>query len=267
MSEATVNSVLRDAVYGLATGDALGVPFEFQMRGTFQCTGMVGHGSHNQPAGTWSDDTSLTLATCDSIREQGRVDVTDMRHRFEHWLNDAAYTPDRYVFDCGFTTENAIEAGHGMKGERDNGNGSLMRIAPLAFCDATDDDVRAVSSITHAHPTSTECCVEFVHLLRDAAADAEATLAALRERLLEVTASEVRSGGYVVDTFYAAKWCAATTDTYADCVVRAVNLGGDTDTTAAVAGALAGVLYGYEAIPADWLATLRRKDLIDACLF
>ena len=95
-------------------------------------------------------------------------------------------------------------------------------------------------------------------------ADAEATLAALRERLLEVTASEVRSGGYVVDTFYAAKWCAATTDTYADCVVRAVNLGGDTDTTAAVAGALAGVLYGYEAIPADWLATLRRKDLIDA---
>jgi ADP-ribosylglycohydrolase len=267
MSVSTRNSGLRNAVYGLATGDALGVPYEFQPRGSFECAGMIGHGSHNQPAGTWSDDTSMTLATCDSIRELGRVDIADIRHRFERWLHDAAYTPDGYVFDSGFTTSSAIDAGHGMKGERDNGNGSLMRIAPLAFCDVTDDEVRAVSAITHAHPTSTECCVEFVHLLRDAAADPDATLATLRERLLEVTAPEVRSGGYVADTFYAAKWCAATTSSYADCVLRAVNLGSDTDTTAAVAGALAGTLYGYQAIPAEWLATLRRKDLIEACLF
>jgi len=75
------------------------------------------------------------------------------------------------------------------------------------------------------------------------------------------------SGGFVRYTYDAALWCLANTDSYRDCVLAAVNLGDDTDTTAAVAGALAGVLYGYEAIPADWLATLRRKDLIDACLF
>jgi ADP-ribosylglycohydrolase len=73
---------LRDCVYGQAVGDALGVPYEFRARCTFECTGMAGHGSHNQPAGTWSDDTSMSLASCDSIRATGRIDVRDMRERF-----------------------------------------------------------------------------------------------------------------------------------------------------------------------------------------
>lgn len=82
---------LRDCIYGQAVGDALGVPYEFRPRGTFLCTGMAGHGSHNQPAGTWSDDTSMALAICDSYRELGRIDVDDIRARFVRWYREGAY--------------------------------------------------------------------------------------------------------------------------------------------------------------------------------
>ena len=141
-------------MYGQAVGDALGVPFEFMARDTFRCTGMTGFGSHDQPAGTWSDDTSMALATCDSIRERGCIDPKDMRRRFESWYRDGAYTVDG-LFDIGGTTERALRDGSGCAGEFDNGNGSLMRILPLAFTSATDDEVRVVSAITHAHRTST----------------------------------------------------------------------------------------------------------------
>mgnify|MGYP004595161463 CR=1 FL=1 len=96
-------ATLRDCIYGLAVGDALGVPYEFRPRGTFECTDMVGYGTHGQPAGTWSDDTSMTLATCDSIRELGRIDIADMRNKFVSWIANDGYTIDG-VFDYGGTT-------------------------------------------------------------------------------------------------------------------------------------------------------------------
>ena len=249
-------ATLRDAVYGLAVGDALGVPFEFMERGSFDCGGMMGFGTHGKPAGTWSDDTSLTLATCDSIRERGAVEPGDIRSRFRAWLDFGAYAIGRDVFDVGGTTARAIRSGVGCSGERDCGNGSLMRIVPLAFTDATDDDVRAVSAITHANPRCTEACVDFVRIAR---------------RMVDGVADEprdsVRSGGYVLDTMRAAFWCVANTGTYESCVLEAVNLGRDTDTTAAVAGALAGIVYGVESIPGEWIDALRGKDIIEACLF
>ena len=153
---------LRDAVYGAAVGDALGVPYEFQGRGSFDCTGMASGGAHGRPAGTFSDDTSMMLATCDSIRERIHVDTRDMRRRFEAWMRDGAYTADGIVFDVGNTVATALSEGRGCEGERSNGNGSLMRIAPLAYTAADDDEVRAVSAITHAHRISTESCVCFV---------------------------------------------------------------------------------------------------------
>ena len=73
---------LKDAIYGLAVGDALGVPFEFKERNSFECTDMIGYGTHDQPEGTWSDDTSMTLATCMSIKNKGSVDLTDIRNQF-----------------------------------------------------------------------------------------------------------------------------------------------------------------------------------------
>ncbi len=158
---------LKAIVYGAAIGDALGVPYEFMARDTFKCNDMVGGGVHKMPAGTFSDDTSLLLATCDSIRKCGGIDVENMRERFKTWLDKGAYTVDGHAFDVGNTTATALKQGFGCNDERSNGNGSLMRIAPLALTDATDDEIRAISAITHAHPISTEACVFFVHVLRD----------------------------------------------------------------------------------------------------
>lgn len=186
---------LRDAIYGLAVGDALGVPYEFRPRGSFACTGMVGYGTHDQPAGTWSDDTSMTLATCDSIRACGRVDTADMLERFRAWIDGGAYAIDGVVFDYGNTTARALAAGAGCTGERDNGNGSLMRIAPLAFTDATDDEVRTVSAITHAHPVSTEACVDMVCVMRALAAGASPVEAILTTRSFSPPARRTSAPG------------------------------------------------------------------------
>ena len=92
---------LRDAIYGLAVGDALGVPYEFLTRDSFHCAGMAAYGSHHQPKGTWSDDTSLTLATCSSIKATGRIDADDIRRRFVAWYESGEYAIDRDVFDVG----------------------------------------------------------------------------------------------------------------------------------------------------------------------
>lgn len=256
-------TTLRDCIYGLAVGDALGVPYEFRPRGTFECIDMIGYGTHGQPAGTWSDDTSMTLATCDSIRELGRIDTADMRDKFVSWIARGEYTIDG-VFDYGGTTARALRAGKGGSGERDNGNGSLMRIAPLAFTDATDEEIGEVSAITHAHRTSTDACVIFVELMRDVM---NGTPPSWALHLKGVSEHEIRSGGFVLDTLRAATWCFVNTNSYEECVLAAVNLGDDTDTTAAVAGALAGTAYGMDAIPQEWIDTLRGKGLIERCLF
>lgn len=264
MGDARRVPVLRDCVYGQAVGDALGVPYEFLTRGTFSCTGMAGFGSHSKAAGTWSDDTSLALATCDSIRELGHIDTTDMRRRFGRWYGEGAYTVDG-LFDVGNTTARALMRGAGQAGEYDNGNGSLMRILPLAFTGATDDEVAAVSAITHAHHVSTDACVRIIHIARRLIAGETPTDVA--GELVDVPEGEIGSGGYVLDTYRAALWCLVNTSSYRDCVLAAVNLGDDSDTTGAVAGGLAGIVYGYDAIPEEWLETLRGKDLIDHCLF
>ena len=291
---------LRDAMYGEAIGDALGVPYEFNARDTFTCTGMAwrpsnGHngaddgvGTWHQPVGTWSDDTGMALATCDSLRKLGRVDTDDMHRAFIRWRDSIDYNADTR-FDIGRTTAEALEQGQGLSGERDNGNGSLMRIIPLAFTDASDDEIRAVSAITHAHRMSCEACVTYVRyarLLRDGASPLEAlhderVAHGLRGVASSTTAGipvddltiipeldriDVASSGFVIDTLVAAIWCLTDTTGYSDCVLEAVNLGEDTDTTAAVAGGLAGIVYGMDAIPDEWLRLLRGKDVIDRCI-
>ena len=267
--------VLRDVVYGAAVGDALGVPYEFMERGSFTCEGMSSGGSHRQPAGTFSDDTSMMVATCDSIRERKLIDCDDMRERFRAWAYRGKYTPDGVVFDIGNATSTALAEGRGCTGVRSNGNGSLMRIAPLAFTAATDEEVRDVSAITHAHEISTESCVAFVHVMRSIVEGITVLEATKDVRVAaggyaftaDKPVEEIRSGGYVLDTLDAALWCLRNTQTYAECVLAAVNLGRDTDTTGCVAGALAGAVYGFDAIPAEWVASMRGKDVIEACLF
>lgn len=269
---------MRDAVYGLAIGDALGVPYEFQARDTFHAAEPIGGGFHGQLAGTFSDDTSMTLATCESLRaKQGAIDADDMRARFRAWLERGAYAIDSAVFDVGITTRRALDAGRGLDGEHDCGNGSLMRILPLTFTEASDGEIAQVSAITHAHPVACRACVAYVHVARDLAAGATVPEAIARiadteapfDRLPEIASVEreqIRSSGYAVETLEAALWCLATTESYRACVLAAVNLGDDTDTVAAVAGGLAGIVYGMEAIPHAWLDTLRGRDLIERAI-
>lgn len=256
---AVLHRTVKDCLYGMAVGDALGVPFEFKPRGSFECTDMVGFGTHMQPAGTWSDDTSMALALADSWRELGRIDTVDILQRFREWFNNAAYTARGRVFDYGGATARALESGHGCTEEYSKGNGSLMRTLPLVFTTATDAEIAAVSAITHATQDCCQACVDMVAYAR---------------KMLEVgkplgiSSPEVgKSGGYVWDTYNAAIWCLEHTISYRECVLAAVNLGDDTDTTACVAGGLAGILYGYEGIPAEWVEALQGKDAIESCLF
>lgn len=271
-------NVLKDIVYGAAVGDALEVPYELMARDSFECTGMIGGGAHNMPAGTFSDDTSMMLATCDSIRQRGRIDIDDMRSRFGLWAFDGKYTADGMAFGIGRATARALVSGIGQSGVHDNGNGSLMRITPLALLQTSDDEVRLVSAITHAHWISEEACVALVRILDDltwgeypedaivANIPKSEKFAFLRE-LEDMPRYEVHSSGFVLDTLGASLWCLLHTDSYRDCVLTAVNPGGDSDTVGCIAGALAGAMYGYEAIPKEWIDQLRGKDIIENCLF
>lgn len=147
-----------------------------------------------------------------------------------------------------------------------------MRTIPLAFTTASDDEIRAVSAITHAHPTKyvrvcSAGCIRAMPHQGDTLELALRKSTVVRDDVATLPASEIRSSGYVLDTLLAAVWCLMTTDSYAQCALKAVNLGADTNTTAAVAGGLAGIVYGMEGIPADWMNTLRGKPLIESCLF
>ena len=278
MTKAHEANKRKAVIYGAAIGDALGVPYEFLKRDTFKCTDMVGYGSHNKPAGTFSDDTSMLLATLASIDECGAVDPDDMRERYCDWYYNGAYTADGVVFGTGRTTAVSLKLGHGLDDERSNGNGSLMRIAPLAFIEASDEEVRAASAVTHAHQISTESCVIFVRILR-AAMNGESLEGAIKansdhdkpfeflKTLACTPRDEVGSSGFVLDALQASLWCALHTNTFKDCVLEAVNLGEDTDTTTCVAGALAGAMYGFDAIPTEWINELRGKLVIKSYLF
>lgn len=288
-------------IMGVAVGDALGVPVEFKKRGTFHVTGMQGYGTHHQPPGTWSDDTSLTLALADNLLAGGdRPDLECIAWGFTEWYDKAVYTAHGKVFDVGNATAEAIKRlkkgvppeKAGGSGERDNGNGSLMRIAPLAFymfgirsAEERFRIVREVSSITHAHEWSVVACYIYVEMLNKLrmGRKKKAAYTELREdfargvpfiskatlgkfvRILENDIStlpegEIRSSGFVIDTLEAAFWCFMTTDNYRDAVLKAVNLGDDTDTTGAVTGALAGLAYGLDSIPQEWRDQLAASD-------
>lgn len=275
-----------DGIMGLVVGDALGVPVEFRMRDTFTVSDMTGFGTHNQPAGTWSDDSSMTLATVESIARTGKIDPADMMNNFSRWLYEAEFTAHGSVFDVGGATRRAVDRYRtgtspekcGGTSVRDNGNGSLMRILPLAFTRCSKQQIVAVSALTHAHPISTEACVLYISvakaLLDHVPVDAAVHLAAEQSGLAEfsrlrelknLTRDEIKSSGYVVATLEAALWCLHHTKSYRECVLLAVNLGEDTDTVAAVAGGLAGILYGCggeRGIPDEWISQIARKDWI-----
>jgi ADP-ribosyl-[dinitrogen reductase] hydrolase len=283
-------------------GDALGVPVEFRSRAETQkqpVAGMREYGTHHQPKGTWSDDGALILWTVESL-VHARFDTQDMGHRFVQRMNDALWSATGVVFDIGLATSDALlrvssgtpAEGAGGRDERSNGNGSLMRIIPLALRFADEpletfsQQVERVSAITHGHDRSKMACVFFSLVVRRLLQDLEpeAALEAAREEfrnlyqnspefgrfshhlgddLSSMAEEEIVSTGYVLHTLHAALWCLLTTDGCQDCALKAVNLGGDTDTTGCVAGGLAGVAYGMQSIPQAWAAQLPHKADLD----
>ncbi len=310
-SGSSINAIARKdrvlgGLWGALVGDALGVPVEFESRAEIRSNpvvGMRGHGTHRQPPGTWSDDSSLLLCTADSLLSD-EFDTEDMGKRFVAWYQEKLWTPWGKVFDAGVATSQALaRIANGMRaemaggdGQYSNGNGSLMRILPAALRFAEQpanvllDRVHRASAITHRHPRSQMACGLYSLVTRELLAGSVAPVAFKRaldafrsfyepdpywaveldyfqlvaaEDLGTRPESEIDSSGYVVHTLTASLWCLLTTSNYPDCVLKAVNLGGDTDTTGCVAGGLAGVAYGLQSIPAEWIQQLARHQELD----
>ncbi|WP_324678021.1 ADP-ribosylglycohydrolase family protein [Hymenobacter sp. GOD-10R] len=301
----TLEIQIRSALLGLAVGDALGVPVEFESRARRKLDPVVtmrAYGTYNQPAGTWSDDASLTFCLAESLCRG--YDLRDLSRRFINWYEHGYWTPHGEVFDIGVTTREAIQRSKahpelvlaGRTDEYSNGNGALMRILPLAFYQ-TDAPLRErfrlildVSAVTHGHVRSAVACLLYlemaVHLqnqlsptdayarlcqeapsklyeLNIPAQEADRFEVVLSGRLMDRPRTAIDSSGYVLHTLEAALWCLLRYETYAETVLAAVNLGDDTDTTGAVAGGLAGLYYGEAAIPAEWLQVLARRSDIE----
>ena len=299
---------LEDAIVGLAIGDAMGVPLEFKLRNKLQAnptTEMKGYGSHNVPKGTWSDDTSMTLATIAAINKTGKIVPKDIADNFIKWLENAEFTAGGRVFDVGGTCLRAIVKYRGNlakpeecgeDSEFSNGNGSLMRISPLIFyCYAKNmnkeeiyECVKTVSSITHKHEISVMGCYIYVlfgiELLKNNnLLEAYKVIQnedyhffsqnciskydrIIRGEIYNCSMDEIRSTGYVVDTLEATLWCLMNTECFDDAVIKAINLGNDADTVGACVGALAGILYGEESICEDWKRELvKLEEIVGMC--
>lgn len=261
---------------------------------------MLGFGSHDVPKGTWSDDTSMALCTLNSISQKGKIDLVDNILEFSKWAEDGYMTPHGEMFDVGRTTLTSLRNyweskdvyDCGGKSDYDNGNGSLMRIIPVCLFNeikhlSTENSIKnihEVSALTHAHERSLIACGIYDFLVRElikhpeklsvntALKKAEKYYADYKEikhykrifdeKFIDTDINLIKSSGYVVDTLEAAIWCLLNTYSYKECVLKSVNLGEDTDTVGAVAGGLAGILYGYDSIPKEWINTLIKNDMI-----
>jgi ADP-ribosylglycohydrolase/histidinol phosphatase-like PHP family hydrolase len=307
-----------DGVMGVITGDALGMPVQFLSREDVQdgpIITMDGYGTYGMPAGTWSDDGSMTIATLDSIRERSGIDYDDIMCRFIGWTSKGEYTPAGIAFDQGNSCMEAI--GNyavsqdyrtcGKTGEWANGNGALMRIMPVCLysyvqykkgkvtLEEAVEYVHQVSALTHNHLRSKIACGIYFFMVQSILDNSGILTDRLQKGMDEakkfyksditnlvewsrfgrmfnlsefadVPEDEIKSSGYVVDSLEAAVWSLITTETFEECLLRAVNLGDDTDTIGAIAGGLAGLFYGYNNIPVSWRKNvIKKEELIALC--
>jgi ADP-ribosylglycohydrolase len=299
------NAKVLSGLMGVCVGDALGVPVEFIGRDQLlksPVTDMSGGGTWDQPAGTWSDDSSLTLCLAECLCEGFSLNA--IADSFYLWYTEGYWGAHGEVFDIGNTTLEAIMNWHhgaspveaGGNQECNNGNGSLMRILPLAYFYQTWNfpeliaKVHQVSCITHGHLRSQMACGIYISIAVQLLAGLNPKSAYLQgiekikplystseytsekhhfERVLSgqidlLAIEEINSSGYVIDTLEASLWCLINSFSYAQAVLKAVNLGGDTDTTGAVTGGLAGIYYGVENIPTRWIKQIaRQQDISD----
>ena len=296
---------IKSVLLGLAVADAVGVPYEFLSREDMKenpAIDMIGFGTYDLPPGNFSDDSSLSFCLAEALTKE--FDLFEIGANFINYYKNDYWTSNGKMFDIGNATTEAIrrlidgekpEFSGGFD-EHSNGNGSLMRIAPLLFYlkDKPIEEryklTKLVSSITHAHVRSVISCFIYLELLQFILKGNHKFIAfhstkelanwylakieidpielnrfdrVLKSNLHEVEENQIQSSGYVIHTLEASIWCFLTTDNYKDAILKAVNLGSDTDTTACVTGALAGLYYGIEDIPENWLNTLLRKNDIE----
>lgn len=304
-----------NGIMGVVIGDALGCPVQFESRdevARHPVTGMRGYGTFNLPEGSWTDDSSLTIALLESIRRVGEIDLGDIMENFMKWLYDGEFTPYGESYDIGRGTMQAINRYKknrkakkcGGDEEWNNGNGSLMRIMPAClYCSVMEssgmysdrdaiDVIHSVGGLTHAHIRSNIACGLYFFMakyilfregslqeriqegLTQGFAFYESYLADKEnlhyydrlkdlEAFKSLPADKIKSTGYVVDALEAAVWSLITTDSFDQALLKAVNLGDDTDTVGAIAGGLAGLYYGYDSIPEDWLSAIKRREWIE----
>ena len=275
------------AFLGLAVGDAVGTTLEFCPRDMKpRLKDMVGGGPFGLSPGGWTDDTSMALALADSLAARGTLDCRDLMDRFVRWWREGEYSHTGVCFDIGGTIRAALEryreTGDPMAGSTDPwsaGNGSLMRLAPVAlrFWDDRSGLVATAaeqSRTTHGAEEAVDACRSFAELLADAIAGSPRA-DALAPRAFEGAPAiarimdgswrgrardTIRSSGYVVHTLEASIWSIARTGNFCNAVLLAANLGDDADTVAAVTGQLAGAMYGLSGIPQHWLDRIAWKD-------
>lgn len=280
----SLGSRQRGALLGLAVGDAVGTTVEFKPRGTFSpVSDMTGGGPFALRAGEWTDDTSMALCLGRSLMDCGGFDPEDQMSRYLRWRDTGYLSSNGRCFDIGGTVSAALgrfeRTGAPFAGsvhEQSAGNGSLMRLAPVALFFADDRELAVEhaaksSRTTHGATEAVDACrLLAAMLVRALVGEPKDTVLGsdgpetfnppLAPKIAGIAAGswrrkredEIRGTGYAVDALEAAIWCVANTRDYRDAVLRAANLGDDADTTAAIAGQLAGAMYGDEAIPAPW---------------
>ena len=321
---------IKSGIIGQIVGDALGLPVQFRPREDRDLdpvTDMRGYGAFDMPPGSWSDDSSLILATMDglaaSLKKEERhenlslneiIDYEIIMKNFSKWLNEGEFTPYGFAYDVGGATMDGIRRYDmgteptlsGGIGERDNGNGSLMRILPISlfihylsqkYSFDEEDKMEAVhnlSSLTHRHRRSQMTCGIYVNIALEFLENNGSDLS-LEEliangidkskeyyfnnpsfekelhhfdrvfslNIQNLPRDEIKSGGYTISSLEASIWCLLNNENYKDTLLQAVNLGYDTDTTACIVGGLAGIYYGYEDIPAEWINKLAKLDYIE----
>jgi len=281
----------RGCLLGMAVGDAIGTTVEFKPRGTFPpVTDMMGGGIFRLKPGQWTDDTSMGLCLATSLVEKEGFDPLDQMQRYLHWCEDGYLSSTGTCFDIGSTVRHALnhfrETGEPYSGSTDSmsaGNGSLMRLAPVALFYAPDRAMASSYAVkssrtTHAAVECLEACSLFAEMLVMAldGLDKNSILfenasklfgspkitAIAKGAYMQKHAGQIKGSGYVIDSLEAALWCFWKSSNYSEAVLAAANLGDDADTTAAICGQIAGAYYGQSGIPASWLEILYMRDEI-----
>lgn len=292
-----------DSIIGHAIGDAMGVPTQFCMRNRLlehPVTEMISSNKTGQPAGSWSDDTSMEICTIDSFIQNENWNYSDIMSRWLEWVNDAKYTPNNETFDVGKTCLRAIRNFSlgiaplkcGLDSETSNGNGSLMRILPVAlysyYKKLNETEIikltNEISSLTHAHEISKLGCYIYVRYVMyllagntkedaydliqniDYSSYSEYAISKydriLKNNIKNYNIDSISSSGYVVDTLECALWILLNANSYKETIVATTNIGNDTDTVGAIAGSMAGIIYGISSIPEKWINKLMGKDYL-----